>query len=699
MGLYKGLKPMFKQNKLSLFILFLFLSSCAWQNETIRFYNENYDCQIDGWYFTKTYTKNDVNVKDEIAYDKEGNAITGVAVNIKENKSCYTKYYKEGKKIKSKNVILEDDMVEEEIVEESGIVKRYENGKYVDYLKNYEDGRVEFYYPDGHIKAIDYSIDGNGSLIMYYPNGQVESATIYKNAKEDGKAYWYYPNGMIESIENYKNGKLEGTKIAYYDNGNKRQEWKYKNDRLNGLAKIYNTKGELLLSMNFINGKLTGDVKAYIFDEVQIAINYNENKAMSGYRLNKDHKQVQLNKKALNELDLSHFNRPNIDEKKDHIDFSVLKENEEDFHFILIYKLMSIIKNQMEDEITNINNYQKRSDIEYRYSFNNDEEISNRKFKKLKRILDKNVKKFEAKSGSFIIMDASDSTILSTYTTKEKDRYDAIPLSVRFYEPGSILKAYTMAMALESKKFTIKDKIDAREPFKLKYNIIRDYRGENRELTMDEVLIYSSNIASAKIALAVGGKYQYEFLKKLGLLDKIDDYEIKIQKPLYPDKERWYSSEISRATMGYGYGISISPLHLITAYSALINGGVYHKPSFERFDDKEGVKVISDKNAKQMRKLLRSVVVKGSGRPANIENIEVMGITGTAQKLNENGRYEDKRVVTTFVGNFEYDNKQYAILVILDEPQPLEETYNFNTSGWNAVPTAKEIMNIITAEK
>ena len=67
--------------------------------------------------------------------------------------------------------------------------------------------------------------------------------------------------------------------------------------------------------------------------------------------------------------------------------------------------------------------------------------------------------------------------------------------------------------------------------------------------------------------------------------------------------------------------------------------------------------------------------------------------------LYENGRYEDKRVVTTFVGNFEYDNKQYAILVILDEPQPLEETYNFNTSGWNTVPTAKEVINIITAEK
>ena len=69
--------------------------------------------------------------------------------------------------------------------------------------------------------------------------------------------------------------------------------------------------------------------------------------------------------------------------------------------------------------------------------------------------------------------------------------------------------------------------------------------------------------------------------------------------------------------------------------------------------------------------------------------------TGTANKLNEEGQYEDKKVRTTFIGNFEHNSKQYAILVILDEPQPLEETYNFVTSGWNAVPTAREIIEII----
>ena len=327
--------------------------------------------------------------------------------------------------------------------------------------------------------------------------------------------------------------------------------------------------------------------------------------------------------------------------------------------------------------------------------FNNDKEISNEKFNNMKQILDKNVAKYEAKNGSFIVMDTSDATILSTYTTKDQGNEYTIPWMRRFYEAGSILKVFNMAMALDSKKFKINDKIDTSQPLKLKHMQIHDYGGENRELTLEEVLVRSSNIASAKIALAVGGEYQYNFLKKLGLLNRIDDYGIKIDTPLYPNPNRWYHSESSISTIGYGYGLSATPLHLITAYSTIVNNGFYYKPSFERFDDKEKFKVITDETSAQMKQLLRSVIVKGAGKRANIKDIEVMGKTGTAHKLNEEGRYEDNKVITTFIGNFDYNNKQYAILVTLDEPQPINETYNFNTAGWNAAPTAKELIEEI----
>lgn len=340
----------------------------------------------------------------------------------------------------------------------------------------------------------------------------------------------------------------------------------------------------------------------------------------------------------------------------------------------------------------------KRYSMEDMMSFNNTKEISDDKFNKLKQVLDKNVEKYKAKNGSFIIMDASSATVLSIYTTKDNTKKITFPWLTRLYEAGSVLKVFNTAMALESKKYTINDKIDAKEPLKLKYNTVYDYRGENRELTLEEILLYSSNIASAKMALSIGGEYQYDFLKKLGLLNRINDYGMKTQAPLYPAKNRWLASDSSIATIAYGYGLSTTPLHLITAYSAIVNGGTYHKPSFEHFDKKEKVRIISEDNSNQMKEFLRSVVVKGAGKRANIKDIKVMGKTGTANKLNEEGRYEDKKVITTFISNFEHNNKQYAILVILDEPQPLEETYNFVTSGWNAVPTTKELIETIITE-
>lgn len=334
----------------------------------------------------------------------------------------------------------------------------------------------------------------------------------------------------------------------------------------------------------------------------------------------------------------------------------------------------------------------KKYSLEDMLDFNNETEVSNEKFNKMKQVLDRNVEKFKAKNGGFIIMDISDSTILSSYTSNNSSEDITFPWMNRLYESGSVLKIFNTAMALESKKYTINDKIDAKEPLKLKYNTVYDYRGENRELTLEEILLYSSNIASAKMALSIGGEYQYDFLKKLGLLNRINDYGMKTQVPLYPAKNRWLASDSSIATIAYGYGLSTTPLHLITAYSAIVNGGTYHKPSFEHFDNKEKVRVISKENSKQMKEFLRSVVIKGSAKRANIDNIEVMGKTGTSNKLNEEGLYERNKIITTFIGNFEHNNRQYAILVILDEPQPLEETYNFVTSGWNAVPTAKEII-------
>ena len=98
-----------------------------------------------------------------------------------------------------------------------------------------------------------------------------------------------------------------------------------------------------------------------------------------------------------------------------------------------------------------------------------------------------------------------------------------------------------------------------------------------------------------------------------------------------------------------------------------------------------------------MRQLLRGVVVEGSGKRANVLGYEVAGKTGTANKL-VNGRYVDKKVMTTFIGTFPASNPQYTLMLMMDEPKALKETWGFVTSGWNTVPTAGKIIATIAPQ-
>ena len=95
---------------------------------------------------------------------------------------------------------------------------------------------------------------------------------------------------------------------------------------------------------------------------------------------------------------------------------------------------------------------------------------------------------------------------------------------------------------------------------------------------------------------------------------------------------------------------------------------------------------------------MRLVVTDGSGKRANVPGYEVAGKTGTANKLNEKGKYVDKKVRTTFVSAFPISNPKYALIVMLDEPKALKETWGFVTSGWNTVPTAAKIIEAIAPQ-
>lgn len=316
------------------------------------------------------------------------------------------------------------------------------------------------------------------------------------------------------------------------------------------------------------------------------------------------------------------------------------------------------------------------------------------------------VDKFHAEGAAAILMDVRSGEIIAMISLPDYDpnTMNNIPERALFnfatkgvYEPGSVLKIFNAAMGLESGKVKVTDKWDATKPLKLRYNTIKDYRGENRWLDLPEILIYSSNIGSARIALTVGKQEQRKFLSNLGFFKPVSGIEVAEKGiPLVPSEKRW--GEETTATVGYGYGISITPLHLVSAFSAVVNGGIYHTPTLVKDNEaRDSHRVISFNTSKQMRKLLRGVVTDGSGKRANVLGYEVAGKTGTANKL-VNGHYVDKKVMTSFLATFPASNPQYAFFMVMDEPKPLKETWGFVTSGWNTVPTAGKIISEIAPQ-
>ncbi len=315
------------------------------------------------------------------------------------------------------------------------------------------------------------------------------------------------------------------------------------------------------------------------------------------------------------------------------------------------------------------------------------------------------VKHFDAVGATAILMNVNTGEVISLVSLPDYDPNLSINPNSRsyfnmatkgVYEPGSVLKVFNAAMSLESGKVKVSDKFDATQPLKLKYNVIKDYRGENRWLSVPEIMVYSSNIGSARMALKVGGNEQRQFMQKLGFFDELDFETTEKSKPIFP--KRW--SEGTIATVAYGYGLAITPMHMITAFSAVVNGGIYHEPTILKNSNKKnsGYRVLSYNTSKQMRDLLRLVVTDGSGKRANVLGYEVAGKTGTANKLSANGKYNSKVVRTTFVSTFPVSNPQYALLVMMDEPKGSKETWGFTTAGWNAVPTGAKIITAIAPQ-
>ena len=204
--------------------------------------------------------------------------------------------------------------------------------------------------------------------------------------------------------------------------------------------------------------------------------------------------------------------------------------------------------------------------------------------------------------------------------------------------------------------------------------------------------MYSSNIGSALMGQAVGTESLRDFYKDLGLLTPLDFEVREVAKPGVPNPWR----EANTMTASYGHGLSTTPLQLITGVSSIVNGGYLVKPSLvmdEETDRRGGeeIRIVSAKTAQRMRALLRLVVTDGTASKAEVKGLRVGGKTGTAEKIVD-GRYDNKKKISSFVGVFPMDAPRYAVYVMVDEPKGQKHTWNYATGGWVAAPAVARII-------
>jgi cell division protein FtsI (penicillin-binding protein 3) len=313
------------------------------------------------------------------------------------------------------------------------------------------------------------------------------------------------------------------------------------------------------------------------------------------------------------------------------------------------------------------------------------------------------MERFHAIAAAGVILDVRSGEVVSMVSLPDYDPHDPRQaleddkinrVTTGVYELGSTFKAFTVAMGLDSGKFSMGSTFDARSPIRAGGFSIDDFRGKRRILDTAEVFIYSSNIGTARMALAVGADDHKEFLSRLGFFDRLTTELPESALPIVPS--RW--PDLTAMTVSFGHGISVSPMHAVMAGAALVNGGKLIRPTFFPRSREEAAasarQVLMPETSEHMRHMMRLNVVSGTARQADAKGYRVGGKTGTAEKVVD-GRYTGQSVLTSFLGVFPTDDPQYLILVMLDEPKGIQETHGFRTSGWNAAPTTARVVERI----
>ncbi len=305
----------------------------------------------------------------------------------------------------------------------------------------------------------------------------------------------------------------------------------------------------------------------------------------------------------------------------------------------------------------------------------------------LEEEIDKGLSDYEASSAIGVIINPNNGDILALACQADYDpnNYWEFSNSERrnraltdTYEPGSTFKPFVVAAMLDL-NICRENEIYYVENGRYKYrNVFINDTHKKNYLTVKGIIEWSSNIGMSKLVQKIDNETFYKYLRGFGFGNYTSIELPGEAKGILKKPDRW--SALTKAFMSFGYEISVTPVQLITAFSALINGGILYYPQIikeqissdgEIIFEKRPVqirKVISNETSSRIKNILTSVVETGTGQNAKIDLLTSGGKTGTTQKLIE-GNYSNSEYNSSFIGFFPAENPQAVCLILINSPK------------------------------
>ena len=318
------------------------------------------------------------------------------------------------------------------------------------------------------------------------------------------------------------------------------------------------------------------------------------------------------------------------------------------------------------------------------------------------------LEKYNAIGATGILMNSKTGEIISILSLPDFDpnNRNIDPVKNRIFTPlrsvfemGSIFKIFNTALAFEN---NINHEFYIAEPFKLKsasgnviatFSDVASFKPPRSNLSVSEIMLYSCNAGSAQIAQELPKNAQEEFFRKIHFDKQLDLDFGKTEKTLMPIK--W--GPVEKGTISFGHGIAITPIHAFLGINSVISNGIYIYPTIKKRGIGKidtGKRIVSPDISSRIRDIMFQITEKTTAKQVRVNGISIGGKTGTAEK-RVNGKIDKNKNLNVFIGAFPIDTPQYTIMVILDEPKGIPETFGLRTAAWNAVPTAGGIINEI----